>query len=184
MKIRIVVPALLLTMASISYGQAVPAGGNNTPISAIGSTPLLPSLDGVLHYALNGSEIMQFGYYGAGNTTYSTALSGDVGYTAKSVVFPFTMLFAGGVILGEPAGTGNPELLESGGHTRVRDEKLGIQHLRFFQFPATIAHHWSFGNTWCRRSWIVSGGGTCYRAGWRNILVRRRPNRQQPGWQC
>ncbi len=57
MKIRIVVPALLLAMASICYGQAVPAGGNNTPISAIGSTPLLPSLDGVLHYALNGSEI-------------------------------------------------------------------------------------------------------------------------------
>jgi hypothetical protein len=106
MKIRIVVPALLLTMASISYGQAVPAGGNNTPISAIGSTPFLPSLDGVLHYALNGSEIFQYGYYGAGNTTYSTALSGDVGYTAKSVVFPFTMLFAGGVILGNQQGQG------------------------------------------------------------------------------
>jgi hypothetical protein len=99
MTIRIVVAALLLMMASTSYGQAVPSGGSNTPISAIGTGPNLPALDGVLHYALSASEAVQLGYYGPGVVTYSTVLSGDVSYTGKSEVRPFNLLTAGGVVL-------------------------------------------------------------------------------------
>jgi len=104
MKIRIVLPALLLTMGSTFYGQAVPAGvATVTPNSS--SSPLgLSSLDGIVHYALSASEIVQFGYYGAGEATSSSALSGDVAYTTKSAVRPFSLLFAGGVILPNQAG--------------------------------------------------------------------------------
>jgi hypothetical protein len=106
MKIRIAVSALLLTIGSISYGQAVPTSGGNTPISSIGSAPNPLALDGTLHYALNASEIIQYGYFGAGQVTNSTALSGDASYSGKSVVYPFSMLFAGGVILQNQQGQG------------------------------------------------------------------------------
>ena len=79
MKFRLAVSVLLLTTGSISYGQAVPAGG--TPMSPMTTNtvgPNLPDLDGIVHYALSASEIAQYGYYGSGVTTYSTALSGDV----------------------------------------------------------------------------------------------------------
>src|SRR5271154_1695988 len=105
MKIRIVVSALLLTMGSISHGQAIPAG---SPAMTSGSSGglNLPTPDGVLHYALSASEIIQLGYYGAGETTHSTVLSGDVAYTAKSAIRPFNLLVAGGIILGNQSGQG------------------------------------------------------------------------------
>jgi hypothetical protein len=104
MKIRISVSMLVLTMGSISYGQAIPAGGASMTTNSSG--PNLPNLDGVLHYALSASEVVQLGYYGSGNVTTSTALSGDVAYTAKSTVLPFNLLFAGGVILPNQSGQG------------------------------------------------------------------------------
>jgi hypothetical protein len=61
--------------------------------------PNLPDLDGVLHYALTAAEIAQLGYYGSGVTTYSTILSGDVSFTAKSIVYPTNLILSGGVIL-------------------------------------------------------------------------------------
>jgi len=100
MKFRLAVSALLLTTGSISYGQAVPAGG--TPMSPVTTNtvgPNLPDLDGIVHYALSASEIAQYGYYGSGVTTYSTTLSGDVSYTAKSATLPTNLILAGGVIL-------------------------------------------------------------------------------------
>jgi hypothetical protein len=103
MKIRIAVSLLVLTMGSISHGQAIPAGGTSMGPS---SGPNLPSLDGILHYALSASEVIQYGYYGSGEVTHSTVLSGDVAYTAKSTVRPFNLLFAGGVILGNQSGQG------------------------------------------------------------------------------
>jgi hypothetical protein len=102
MKIRISVSMLVLTMSSISYGQAIPAGGASMTTNSSG--PNLPNLDGVLHYALSASEVIQFGYFGSGDVTQSTALSGDVAYTAKSTVRPFSLLFAGGVILPNQSG--------------------------------------------------------------------------------
>ena len=61
--------------------------------------PNLPDLDGIVHYALSASEIAQLGYYGSGVTTYSTTLSGNVSYTAKSIVYPTNLILSAGVIL-------------------------------------------------------------------------------------
>jgi hypothetical protein len=100
MKFRLSVSALLLTAGSLCYGQAIPAGG--TPMSSMTTNtvgPNLPDLDGIVHYALTASEIAQHGYYGSGVTTYSTTLSGNVSYTAKSIVYPTNLILASGVIL-------------------------------------------------------------------------------------
>jgi hypothetical protein len=63
-------------------------------------------LDGVFHYALSASEIVQLGYYGPSQTTYATVFSGNAAYTAKSEVHPFDMNFAGGVSLANQSGQG------------------------------------------------------------------------------
>jgi hypothetical protein len=68
--------------------------------------PNLPDLDGVVHYALTASEIAQHGYYGSGVTTYSTTLSGDASYMAKSIVYPTNLILAGGVILANQSAQG------------------------------------------------------------------------------
>jgi hypothetical protein len=104
MKFRLAASALLLMMGPLSYGQAVPAGG--TAMTSGSGGPNSPSLDGIVHYALSASEIIQLGYYGAGEVTHSTVLSGDVAYQAKSTIRPFNLLFAGGVILGNQSGQG------------------------------------------------------------------------------
>jgi hypothetical protein len=109
MKNPIVLSVLVLAMSSMkatSYGQAVPAGVATISPSAASSPLGLPSLDGIVHYALSASEIVQLGYYGSGQVTSSAALSGDVAYTAKSTVRPFSLLFAGGVILPNQTGQG------------------------------------------------------------------------------
>lgn len=102
MKFRLSVSALLLSASPLCYGQAVPAGGapiSSTTTNTVG--PNLPNLDGVLHYALTASEIAQLGYYGSGVTTYSTTLSGNVSYAAKSIVYPTNLILSGGVILAD-----------------------------------------------------------------------------------
>jgi hypothetical protein len=103
MKIRFVASILGLAMGSIAYGQAVPAG---TSMTSSNLGPNLPSLDGILHYSVSASEVVQFGYYGSGEVTQSTDISGNVAYTAKSVVYPFSMLVNAGVILGNSSGQG------------------------------------------------------------------------------
>jgi hypothetical protein len=104
MKIRIAMSALLLLLPSISRGQAVPTAV--TSVSAVGGSPIVPNLDGVFHYALSASEIIQFGYYGSGQVTQSTALSGDVSYSAQSRTRPFSLVAAGGVLLPNGQGQG------------------------------------------------------------------------------
>jgi hypothetical protein len=105
MKIRIVKSVLFFisisTMSSVGVGQAVPAG-----IATIDTAPNPLPLDGVLHYELSASEILQLGYYAAGRVTGTSALSGDVAYTAKSTARPFSMIFAGGVLLPNQSGQG------------------------------------------------------------------------------
>jgi hypothetical protein len=103
MKIRVVVSALCLisTMSSIAYGQAVPAG-----VSTVDTGPNPVAPDGVLHYALSASEIVQFGYYGNGEVTGSSVLSGDVAYTSKSVAHPSSLACAIGVLLPNQSGQG------------------------------------------------------------------------------
>ncbi|MDQ2833221.1 MAG: hypothetical protein M3Y50_05620 [Acidobacteriota bacterium] len=100
-KIRIAVPTLLFLAALPFFGQAVPAG-----VAVSNPDPFLPPLDGVLHYALSASELVQFGFYGSGQTSSTTALSGDVAYQGKSQDLPFNLLFAGGVLLPNQQGQG------------------------------------------------------------------------------
>src|SRR5258708_21520634 len=96
-KIRIAMSAAFLLLTSIAEGQALPTA--ITPVSSVGGSPIVPNLDGELHYALSASQIVQLGYYGSSQVTPSTALSGDVAYTAKSTMRPFSVIFAGGLIL-------------------------------------------------------------------------------------
>lgn len=104
MKIFASVWALSLAAVSLSYGQAVPAG--NTTISSTGSNPNLPPLDGILHYSMTASQQVQFGYYGSGQTTSSTGLSGNLSFTAKSETKPFSTVLAGGLLLPNGQGQG------------------------------------------------------------------------------
>ncbi|MEO6815129.1 MAG: hypothetical protein ABI177_00380, partial [Edaphobacter sp.] len=53
--------ALVAATASVSFAQAVPA---STMSPSVG--PGLPSVDGVFHYSLSGSELFQTGYQGSG----------------------------------------------------------------------------------------------------------------------
>src|ERR1700751_4687435 len=106
MKIFTGVSVLLLGVGSLSYGQAVPAGSGYSTISSTGSNPNSPPLDGILHYAVSASQVVQFGFYGSGVTTSSTALSGGVAYTAKSETMLFSMFLAGGVLLSNGNGLG------------------------------------------------------------------------------
>jgi hypothetical protein len=106
MKIRIALSAsaVFLLLTTLSHGQAVPTAV--TSITSVGGSPIIPNLDGVFHYALSGSEVVQFGYFGAGQTTASTALSGDVAYSSTSTTRPFSLTLAGGVILPNQQGQG------------------------------------------------------------------------------
>jgi hypothetical protein len=110
MRIRIVKSVLFFislpfisisTMSSVAVGQAVPAG-----IATIDTAPNPLPLDGVLHYQLSASEILQLGYYGGGQVTGTSALSGDVAYTTKSSARPFSVIFAGGLLLPNQSGQG------------------------------------------------------------------------------
>jgi len=102
MKIRITISTLLLAVTSIAHGQAVPTASTSMNPSSSGLN--FSPLDGVFHYALTASEIAQRGYYGPSDWTYSTALSGNASYTAKSEARPFNMVFAGGVSLPNQSG--------------------------------------------------------------------------------
>ncbi len=103
MKMWIERSMLLLALSSVAYGQAVPTA----TASGGSSGPGGPSwVDGTVHYALTASELVQLGYYGSGNVTEATNLSGNVGYVSKSENKPFTLLFAGGVLLGNQGGQG------------------------------------------------------------------------------
>ena len=104
MKIRITIATLLLAVSSISHGQAVPTATTSMVPSNSGLS--FSPLDGVFHYALTGSEVVQLGYYGPSEVTHSTVLSGNAAYTAKSEARPFNMNFAGGVSLGNQSGQG------------------------------------------------------------------------------
>jgi hypothetical protein len=108
MRFRLAASAVLLAIGSVAYGQAIPAGG--TPMSPMTTNtvgPNLPDLDGIFHYALGASEVVQLGYYGPGVVTHSTILSANSAYTSKSITKPFSLLLGGGVILGNQPGQGN-----------------------------------------------------------------------------
>lgn len=102
MKTWIPISIVLFVFAGRLLGQAAPTATDvQTATPAGTTTPRLSWIDGSVHYALSASEIVQYGYYGTGNVTSSTALSGLVGYSSLSMVHPTSLLFAGGVVVGQ-----------------------------------------------------------------------------------
>ncbi|HZY64211.1 MAG TPA: hypothetical protein VFE38_16965 [Edaphobacter sp.] len=97
--IRVCVRALLLASAplicGVAYGQATPAASSLSP--TVG--PSIPTIDGIFHYSLSGSELIQTGYRGSG-VGATTVLSGNAGYNSESQVHPFSMVYAGGLMMG------------------------------------------------------------------------------------
>jgi len=102
MKMLLSISTILVAFGVRGLGQAVPtATATSTPTPAGAAAPRISWLDGTVHYALSATELVQVGYYGAGNVTSTTALSGNVGYASLSQTHPFTLLFAGGVLFGQ-----------------------------------------------------------------------------------
>jgi hypothetical protein len=105
MKVGIAISTLFLMASTVSQGQNVP-----TPTASVSASPgsgsSLPSPDGTIHYALSASELVLLGYYGPSKVTAETALSGDVSYNSPSAKAPFSLLFAGGVLISESSGVG------------------------------------------------------------------------------
>lgn len=102
MKIWIPISLLFVVLTGKVLGQAAPTATPVLTAAPAGtSSPRLSWIDGTVHYALNAAEIVQYGYYGSGNTTSSTALSGLVGYSSLSQVHPTSLIFSGGVVIGQ-----------------------------------------------------------------------------------
>ena len=101
MKTWIPISMMLVTLGAQAFGQALPTANEAlTPLPG-GGGPRLSWIDGTVHYSLSGSEFVQLGYYGSGNTTSTTSLSANVGWVSLSEVHPTTLLFAGGVLIGQ-----------------------------------------------------------------------------------
>jgi hypothetical protein len=99
MKIYFVALVFATVTATAACAQAAPAGSMSPTVG-----PGLPSIDGVFHYALSGSEQVETGYNSSG-ASYSTSLSGDASYSSRSEARPFSMVYAGGILLGNQYGS-------------------------------------------------------------------------------
>jgi hypothetical protein len=97
MKTSIALMTLMSGMSGSLLAQAVPAGTTTGPVYNPG--PSLPLIDGNFQYALTASEIIQFGYSGSSGQYYMTSLSGDAEYISKNSQRPFSLLYAGGLLL-------------------------------------------------------------------------------------
>jgi hypothetical protein len=91
---------LFAAAASVACGQAAPAATSMAP--TVGPITL-PTLDGIFRYSLSASELVQTGYRSSG-VGFSTVFSGDAAYNSKSEARPFSMVYAGGVMLGNQYG--------------------------------------------------------------------------------
>jgi len=107
-KIGTGISMLFLLACSVSYGQdpyGTTLSGGPGVNSSVSPSMNLPTPDGIFHYSLSASQLIQFGYYGSG-TAYTTSLSGNVGYVSKSTKLPSTILYSGGVLFTTQAGQG------------------------------------------------------------------------------
>ena len=84
-------------LGSAAFAQSIPAGVGTAPSSAIGFE--IPKLSGSFNYSLNAAELISTGFYGNGNTQYSTDLSGAATYLSSSTQHPFSAIYSGGVLL-------------------------------------------------------------------------------------
>lgn len=102
MKFSLAVALFAAVAVSVAHGQAAPAG-TISPGAGIVAGPVFPAIDGVFHYSLTGSELMQTGYRGSG-PGFSTTFSGAAAYSTTNVVRPFSMVYSGGLFLGNQYG--------------------------------------------------------------------------------
>lgn len=121
LKIHLATLAVIAASASIACAQAAPA---STMSPSVG--PGLPSVDGIFHYALRASDMVEFGNSGS-STGNSAVLSGDAAYDSTSVVHPFNMVYAGGLLLGN----------QYGGHVTT------FQNFAIYQ--GLVVGRWNFG---------------------------------------
>jgi hypothetical protein len=93
---------LVLGAGTMAWGQAEPAA--IAPYTPGRTLSTVPNLDGSFQYAFNAAELIQTGYQGNGGVAASTNLSGDVAYYSRSTARPFSLLYAGGVLVTNQVG--------------------------------------------------------------------------------
>lgn len=87
----------------LAFGQ-----GETIAVAPVSATGLnLSFLNGTFQYGVNLSEIFQTGYLGNGDVAHQTNISGDVAYTTRSELRPFSLIYSGGVQLTNQTGIGN-----------------------------------------------------------------------------
>jgi hypothetical protein len=98
----------LVSLSSAMYGQAAPAGEVTSTSFGASFVPGLTSAiaDGIVHYSLSASEIVNHQAYTGSGTYSSTNLSGNVGYQGSSERLPFSLLYGGGVLFNGGDGGG------------------------------------------------------------------------------
>jgi hypothetical protein len=100
MKTWIPISMMVVVLGARAFGQALPTATEVVTPSPSGTGPRVSWVDGTVHYALSASQIIQSGYYGSG-VSGSTGLSGNVAWVSMSQVHPTTLLFSGGVLIGQ-----------------------------------------------------------------------------------
>lgn len=102
MKTGFLMITALMSLSSAMYGQAAPtavAGNGSGSATSLAPSPGGLKTDGTIHYSLSASEIFQHGLFSGPGTYYTTSLSGSAGYVSESQRLPFSMLYAGGLLL-------------------------------------------------------------------------------------
>ena len=117
--------AVLPACASpLAHAQAQP-----TAVATVQNNGLnLGLINGTFHYGGSVSEVFQTGYAANKDVVYQTNLSGNVAYSTKSEVRPFSLIYSGGVQFSNLAGYGNSvfqSLALSQGYN-TRDWTFGI----------------------------------------------------------
>lgn len=80
--------------AGLALAQNIPAATQTRP--SIGFE--FPTASGTLHYGISLAERAAVGYDGQNDTSWSTSISGNLGYLSGSVTHPFSLLYSAGYI--------------------------------------------------------------------------------------
>ncbi len=98
--------AILLMLCAVpwrGWGQATPTASVQPPIAGVN----MPTINGTFQYGLSASEVISDGYGSEGGVFAQTSLSGDLAYTSKSEIRPFSAIYTGGIQLGNQSGISN-----------------------------------------------------------------------------
>ena len=92
--------SLLALAPALAHGQIAPLPSPDTTQIAPGPGFRLPATGGNLTYALNASESVSTGFYGNGDASTSTNVSGDMAFLSQSKTHPFNAVYSGAVLAG------------------------------------------------------------------------------------